>query len=154
MTELVLRWVESTKELSMDHKVSNWDARHIRRPGQEPVLSVTGECRLPATYRMVLNVHEPQGEDPSQLVLDLIIENPSGKPSTTVEGLANMNIAFKMPTEETYSSVLISDINADAGTEDETVWTVPVKLIDWGTTAAPNDSKRWKNKAVASHREN
>lgn len=134
----------------MDHHVSGWDARLMKRPGDEAILTVSGECKLPATYRAVLEVPERQEEDPSQLLLLLVITNPSGLPPTNMENRATLNISLKMPTEETYTSLKIADINADPETEEETVWVVPVKLIDWGNTPSPKRSDRWKGATTGS----
>lgn len=137
----------------MDHHVSGWNARHIRRPGEPAVLSVTGECTLPAIYRAVLTVSEKQGDDASQLHLDLNINIPSGRPPTAVENRCTLNIIFKLPTEQQCSSLLITDVHADADTTEDSVWTVPVKLINWGTVAKAPESQRWKGEALA-HRQN
>jgi hypothetical protein len=134
----------------MDHRVSGWDARLMKRPGDEAILTVTGECKLPATYRADLEVAERQGEDPSQLVLLLIITLPSGLPPTAVEGRGNLNISLKMPTEKIYSSVKIADINADPETEEATVWNVPVKVIDWSNTPTRKKGDRWKGATTGS----
>ena len=134
----------------MDHRVSGWDARLMKRPGDEAILTVTGECKLPATYRADLEVAERQGEDPSQLVLLLIITLPSGLPPTAVEGRGTLNISLKMPTEEVYSSVKIADINADPETEEATVWNVPVKVIDWSNTPTRKKGDRWKGATTGS----
>lgn len=137
----------------MDHHVSGWDSRHIRRPGEAAVLSVIGQCELPAIFRAVLEVAETQGEDPTQLALNLNINVPSGKPPTAVENKCTLNIAFKMPTEQTINTLVITDLNADPDSAEEKVWTVPVKIINWATTAAAAKSKRWTGEAL-SHRQN
>lgn len=137
----------------MDHQVSGWDSRHIRRPGDVAVLSVIGQCNLPAIFRAVLEVSEKQGNDPTQLCLDLIIHVPSGKPPTAVENKCTLNIAFKLPTEQTINTLLITDVNADPDSDEEKVWTVPVKIINWGTVATAAKSKRWTGEAL-SHRQN
>lgn len=137
----------------MEHNVSGLSARHHRRPGQEPVLEVTGECKLPATYRAVLRMAEDQGDDPSQLVLDLFVNDPSGLPASGVENRATLNISFKLKTDAEYATVKITDIHGDADSEDPTEWVLPVKQIDWGTTAPAAESKRWKGKAKTAHRE-
>lgn len=134
----------------MDHRVTGWDARLMKRPGDEAILTVTGECKLPATYRAVLEVAERQTEDPDQLVLLLIITLPSGSTSTAVEGRGNLNISLKMPTEKIYKSVKIADINADPETEEATVWNVPVKVIDWANTPTRKKSDRWKGATTGS----
>jgi hypothetical protein len=138
----------------MDHHVSGWDARLMKRPGDEAILTVTGECKLPATFRAVLEVAERQGEDPSQLVLLLIISIPSGLPPTAVEARGTLNISLKMPTEKIYNSVKIADINADPETEEATVWNVPVKVIDWSNSPAPKRSDRWKGATTGSQQRN
>ena len=134
----------------MDHHVSGWDARLMKRPGDEAILSVTGECKMPAIYRAVLEVAERQTEDPDQLLLLLIISLPSGKPPTKMETLGTLNISLKMPTEKVYKSVKIADINADPETEEPTVWNVPVKVIDWSNTPTRKRSDRWKGATTGS----
>ena len=133
----------------MDHHVTGWDARLMKRPGDEAILTVTGQCKLPATFRAVLEMAEPQ-ENPDQLLLLLIITIPSGLPPTAVEGRGNLNISFKMPTEEIYSSVKIADINADSETEQATVWNVPVKVIDWSNTPTRKRGDKWKGATTGS----
>ena len=137
----------------MDHNVSELRARHMRRPGQEAILEVTGECKLPATYRAVLNVADQQGDDPSQLVLDLIINDPSNLPATGVENRATLNISFKMKTDTDYSTVKITDLLADPDTTDPTEWVLPVRQINWDTTPQPAKSRRWKGEATTAHRQ-
>ncbi|MGQ0678091.1 MAG: hypothetical protein ACT4OM_00265 [Actinomycetota bacterium] len=137
----------------MDHHVSGWQARHMRRPGQPAILSVTGQCQLPAIYRAVLKVSEDQGEDPSKLILELMIHVPSGKPPTLQENKATLNIELKLPLEQEYQSAVIIDIYADEESSEPTVWEIPIKVIDWGTVSGPGESKRWKGEAL-SHRQN
>lgn len=126
----------------------------MRRPDQEPVLEITGESRISATYRADLKPAQDQGDDPSQLVLDLIITNPSGSsPMGGMETRGSIFISYKELTDKEYSTVKIVDVNADPDTTEETVWVLPVKQIDWATTAPAAASKRWKGKSTTSHRQ-
>jgi hypothetical protein len=140
------------KGVPVDHNVSEWKVRHLRRPDQEPVLEITGETRIPATYRAVLKPAEDQGDDPSQLVLDLIINVPSGLPAAGMETRGTLFISYKSKTDQAYNTVKIVDVNADADTTGDTEWVLPVKQINWATTAQPPASKRWKGDATA-HRQ-
>lgn len=105
------------------------------------MLTVTGECRLPATYRSVLEVHEPQGEDPSQLILDLVISNPSGFGHMDSEGRCTLNVAFKKQTDEEYKSVLIIDRNSEE--EGGESWEVPVRVLTQEMASAPTKGSKW-----------
>jgi hypothetical protein len=126
----------------------------MRRPDQEAVLEITGESRIAATYRADLKPAEDQGDDPSQLVLDLIITNPSGSsPMGGMETRGSLFISYKEVTDKEYSTVKIVDVNAAPDTTEETVWVLPVKQVDWGTTATAAESRRWKGKATTSHRQ-
>lgn len=105
------------------------------------MLSVTGECNLPATYRTVLEVHEPQGDDPTQLILDLVVTLPSGLESTDNEARCTLNVAFKMNTEQDYETVLIVDKLSD---EDES-WEIPVRVLKQAVAEAPMQGSKWSS---------
>ncbi len=137
----------------MDHHVGEWKARHMRRPNQEPVLEITGESKMPATYRAVLKPAKEQGEDPSQLVLDLIINDPSGSPAAGMETWGTLFISYKQLTDEPYDTVKIVDVHADPDTTEDTVWVLKVKQINWGTTPPAAESTRWKGEATTTHRQ-
>jgi hypothetical protein len=110
------------KEEPKPLECGEWDARHERRTGKPPILTVTGECKLPTTYRAVLKPHEPQ-EDPEVLVLDLQVSLPS-QPATEVkysepflklyqERPAAIYITYRVETETEYKTVTI--LNANSG---------------------------------------
>ncbi|MEX2587303.1 MAG: hypothetical protein WD602_04825 [Actinomycetota bacterium] len=105
------------------------------------MLTVTGECRLPATFRSVLEKREPQGDDPSQLILDLVISNPSGFGHMDSEGRCTLNVSFKMQTDKEYDSVLIVDRNSEE--EGGESWEVPVRVLVQEVAAAPVKGTKW-----------
>ncbi|MDQ4149473.1 MAG: hypothetical protein M3164_05705 [Actinomycetota bacterium] len=99
-----------------------WDATHERRAGKAPILTITGECRLPTTYRVVLKPHEPQ-EDPDVLVLDLEAYEPP-RSDTEIEHSepfiqlympkpAPIYVHYRTQTEHEYKTVTI--LNAVTG---------------------------------------
>ena len=101
---------------------SEWDAIHERRSGKRPILTVTGECRLPTTYRVVLKPHEPQ-EDPEVLVLDLDAHEPE-RAQTDIEHSepfiqlymprpAPIYVNYRVETDVDYK--LITILNAATG---------------------------------------
>lgn len=125
----------------MPRECGSWHARHERRPDKEPLLTVTGECRLPATFRTVLERHEPQGDDPTQLILDLLISNPSGFGHMDSEGRCTLNISYKEETDEEYRSVLIIDRNS----EENESWEVPVRVLRQEVATAPTEGTKWSS---------
>lgn len=120
-----------------------WKARHERRPGQPAVLMVTGECKIPATYRAVLKQSEQQGEDPTQLVLDLVVTLPSGLGNLESEKRATLNVSFKLPTENEYKTVRIIDVNSQEGES----WEIPVRVLEMANTPKAPKSRRWEGVA-------
>ncbi len=57
----------------------DWSAWHDHEPPGPPVLHVRGECEFPtAGYSVELRRHVPQGINPRDLLLDLIVHEPSG----------------------------------------------------------------------------
>lgn len=127
----------------MPRECGSWHARHERRPDKEALLTVTGECRLPATFRTVLEENESQGDDPSQLVLDLKISNPSGYGHMDSEGRCTLNVSFKKQTDKEYSSVLIIDRNSEE--EEGESWEIPVRVLTQEMAAAPAKGTKWSS---------
>ena len=84
---------------------SNWSAWHGSRPPAPPVLTVAGECEFPtAGYSVELRRHEPQGINPRDLLLDLVVHEPTGPVAqviTTVES------RYEEETDFEYESVTI-----------------------------------------------
>jgi hypothetical protein len=103
-----------------------WDVRHDRRPDKPHILTVTGQCRLPTTYRAVLQEHEPQ-DNPKVLTLDLVVNLPArsekmepgkvehSEPFVKLyqERKAPIYISFRLETDNEYETVTILD--ADSG---------------------------------------
>lgn len=123
----------------MPRECGTWHAKHERRPDKEPLLTVTGECHLPATHRTVLEMHEPQGDDPSQLVLDLVVTNPSGFGHMDSEGRGMLFVDFKLKTDQDYKTVKIIDRNSEEGEE----WEVPVRVLTQPVASAPGQRNKW-----------
>jgi hypothetical protein len=99
-------------------KCGEWDVRHDRRPDKRHILTVSGECKLPTTYRAVLEEHEPQ-DDPEVLLLDLEVNLPGGARGKVEhsesfvqlyqERTAVVYVTFRMETETEYKTVTIMD---------------------------------------------
>ncbi|MDQ3973128.1 MAG: hypothetical protein M3276_02105 [Actinomycetota bacterium] len=82
-----------------------WYASLDRQPPGVPVLRVTGSCRFPtAGYVAGLRRHEPQGTNPRQLLLDLVVHAPD-TPSAQV--LSEVEVRYEEETEAGFDSVLI-----------------------------------------------
>jgi hypothetical protein len=82
-----------------------WSAWHNLEPGSPPTLIVVGQCTFPtAGYKVELRRHEPQGFNPKDLLLDLIVHEPTGpvpQVITTVEA------RYEEETDFEYDSVTI-----------------------------------------------
>jgi hypothetical protein len=104
-----------------------WDVRHDLRPDRPHVLTVTGQCVLPTTYRAVLKEHEPQ-DDSEVLLLDLVVNLPSRSGKVEEPGKVEHSepfvklyqekktpiyISLRLETETEYKTVTILD--ADSG---------------------------------------
>ena len=125
----------------MARACGEFKAKWEKRPDRDGVLTVTGECNLAATHRIVLEPHDPPSEDPDQLLLALKITLPSGLPSTKVEGKATLNFAHKEFTEDPPSTVRIVDVNSEEDPKDE--WTIPVRILTQGLAAVSPDGTKW-----------
>jgi hypothetical protein len=65
--------------VSTPYQCLDWKAWLDRVPGAQPTLHVTGRCQFPSSgYFVRLERHEPQGINPSNLLLDLVITEPTG----------------------------------------------------------------------------
>ena len=68
-----------------DQPCSDWNAWIDLMPGVEPTLHVTATCEFPTTgYGVSLTRHEPQGENPRDLLLDFEINEPDGPVSDVI----------------------------------------------------------------------
>jgi hypothetical protein len=69
---------------------------------------VTGECTMPTPgYRCELKMHEPQGINREDLLLDLVITEPA-RPQSQV--LTPCEVRFELGTEMEYTTVSIVDV--------------------------------------------
>jgi hypothetical protein len=63
----------------MTYDCKDWTAWHDRMHGVEPTLYVTGECMAPTPeYTCTLRRAEPQGTNPRDLLLKLVMTPPGG----------------------------------------------------------------------------
>ena len=84
---------------------SNWSAWHGSRPPAPQVLTVLGECKFPtAGYSVELRRHEPQGINPKDLLLDLIVHEPTG-PAASV--ITTLEARYEEKTDFEYETVTI-----------------------------------------------
>jgi hypothetical protein len=83
----------------------NWSAWHGSRPPAPPVLTVAGECTFPtAGYSVELRRHEPQGINPRDLLLDLVVHEPTGP---VAQVITTEEARYEEQTDFEYESVTI-----------------------------------------------
>ena len=83
----------------------NWSAWHGSRPPAAPVLTVVGECTFPtAGYSVELRRHEPQGINPRDLLLDLVVHEPTGP---VAQVITTLEARYEEKTDFDYESVTI-----------------------------------------------
>lgn len=93
-----------------------WSAWHDHQPPGSPVLHVHGECEFPtAGYSVELRRSEPQGINPKDLLLDLIVHEPSGPAAqviTTVEARYREETDFEYDTVtiQGYPSISVEEV--------------------------------------------
>jgi len=94
---------------------SEWEAWHNRRPGAPPTLIVTGKCKFPdESYQAKLRRREPQGINPKDLLLELIVTEEPG----WEEMEPTLEVRYEEQTDFEYDTVTILP----------DVVTVPVKV--------------------------
>jgi hypothetical protein len=109
-----------TQRIEVQHdppvgECSEWEAWHNRRPGAPPTLIVTGKCKFPdESYQAKLRRREPQGINPKDLLLELIV--------TEEPGWEEMELSLEVRYEEQ------TDFEYDTVTILPDVVTVPVKV--------------------------
>jgi len=88
-----------------------WTAQHDLMPGKPPTLNVSGKCCFPTTgWGATLQRHEPQGINPSVLILDLVVTQHSiGAPTLT-----ELDVDWTEETTSAYDQVDIHVIGAAA----------------------------------------
>jgi hypothetical protein len=97
--------LEKRVQGSTPHKCRDWKAWLDRMPGTQASMHVTGRCEFPSGgYRVRLERHEPQGINPRDLLLDLLIAEPTG-PVTQV--VTEEEVRYDQQTDLDYDSVTI-----------------------------------------------
>lgn len=85
----------------------DWNAWHDHEPPGPARLNVTGSCTFPTTgYTAALQPMEPQGINPRDFLMKLVINEPEvgGRALTEVE------VQFQMETDTEYDSVTIVSV--------------------------------------------
>lgn len=83
----------------------DWNAIHDHQPPGPSVLRVSGVCRFPTPgYSVELRRHEPQGINPSDLLLDRIVQAPAGP---VAEVVTDVEVSYAEETELDYQTVTI-----------------------------------------------
>jgi hypothetical protein len=83
----------------------DWTARFLRVAGGGGVVLVTGTCTLPTSGHTVeLRRHEPQGINPADLLLDLVVTEPSGP---AAEVLTDVPGRYQERTDTGFGTVTI-----------------------------------------------
>ena len=83
----------------------DWSARLLRVAPGGGVVVVKGTCTVPTSGHTVeLHRHEPQGINPADLLLDLVVNEPSG-PATDV--LTDVPVRYDEPTDTGFGTVTI-----------------------------------------------
>jgi hypothetical protein len=83
----------------------DWKGWLDQMPPGRPTLHVTGHCEFPTGgYTVRLERHEPQGFNPRDLLLDLLITEPTEAGSQAV---TQLDVAYQEDTEVEFDSVTI-----------------------------------------------
>jgi hypothetical protein len=84
---------------------SDWSAWHDHQPPGPPVLHVRGECEFPtAGYSVELRRREPQGINPKDLLLNRLVQEPSGPVAQVV---TVVEARYREETDFEYDTVTI-----------------------------------------------
>ena len=87
------------------NRCRDWSAWHDHQPPGPPVLHVRGECEFPtAGYSVGLRRTEPQGINPKDLLLDLIVREPTGP---AAEVITPLEARYSEETDVEYETVTI-----------------------------------------------
>jgi hypothetical protein len=87
------------------YKCRDWKAWHDRMPGAEPTLHVTGRCEFPSSgYEVRLKRHTPQGINPRDLLLDVLVTEPTGPVNQVV---TELDVSYDEQTDVDYQSATI-----------------------------------------------
>jgi hypothetical protein len=83
----------------------DWTARFLRVATGGGVVLVTGTCTVPTSGHTVeLRRHEPQGINPADLLLDLVVNEPSGP---AAEVLTDVPVRYEERTDTGFGTVTI-----------------------------------------------
>jgi hypothetical protein len=83
----------------------DWTARFLRVVTGGGVVLVTGTCTVPTSGHTVeLRRHEPQGVNPADLLLDLVVTEPSGG---AADVLTDVPVRHEEPTDTGFGTVTI-----------------------------------------------
>jgi hypothetical protein len=83
----------------------DWYASHDHMPPGPARLQVRGSCRFPTTgYTVELRRHEPQGINPKDLLLDKVVQPPSG---VIGPGSSDVEVRYEEQTDFEYDTVTI-----------------------------------------------
>ncbi|UXA04441.1 hypothetical protein KXD96_15555 [Mycobacterium sp. SMC-2] len=89
-----------------------WKAWHDRMPGGAPTLHVTGKCCFPtAGWKAALQRREPQGFNPTILMLELVVTRPE---APTAQVLTELDISWIEETDTRYAQVSVEVVGATA----------------------------------------
>jgi hypothetical protein len=85
---------------------SEWDAWHDHMPGGPATLIVSGVCKFPDDrYKVVLRRREPQGINPKDLLLELIVTERRGWTEPVEE--STLEVRYEEQTDLEYETVTI-----------------------------------------------
>jgi hypothetical protein len=91
----------------MAWECGSFEAWHDWMPGKPATMHVTGEVTFPTTgYTVSLRMHEPQGTDADDLLLDLVVEEPTGPVNEVVTVVP---VEFAMETDYRYTTASVID---------------------------------------------
>lgn len=94
----------------------NWKAWHDHQPPGPWTLHVTGECEMPTPgYELRLEPAEPQGINPKDLILILVVTEPTG---IQQEVLTWTPVHWEQDTDVEYETVSIRDVATGIPVED------------------------------------
>ena len=99
--------MEGTDSSQTARNCSDWYAWHDHEPPGPATLRVTGKCEFRTTgYKVKLKRREPQGINPKDLLLDLIVEEPP--PGSIVgQGFTTEEARYEEETDFEYDTVTI-----------------------------------------------
>ena len=86
-------------------RCENWTAWIDRQPPGPPTLHVHGECEFrTGGFTVTLHRHEPQGINPRDLLLDKVVEPPTGP---VTDALTRVEVTYTEETDAGFDTVTI-----------------------------------------------